>query len=148
MRFVDDDEIRLIRRRAASRERFHRVEGDRHLRAARRFQPMLTDGGWRNHDGRGRARRERESDIRLAQPHVVGEERAAALIHHSAKPAHGIVLMRMQADCAEPFGGRRPEHVRRDRIETLLGRSSLPNSESKFLFYFLNAKLFVEEFAQ
>jgi asparagine synthase (glutamine-hydrolysing) len=39
------------------------------------------------------------------------------------------------------------EHVRRDRIETLIDRASLPNSESKFLFYFLSAKLFVEQFA-
>lgn len=40
------------------------------------------------------------------------------------------------------------DHVRRDRIETLLESSELPNSKSKFLFYFLNAKLFLEEFAQ
>jgi len=40
------------------------------------------------------------------------------------------------------------EHVRRDRIEELIQRSFLPNSESKFLFYFLNAKLFLEEFAR
>ncbi len=39
------------------------------------------------------------------------------------------------------------EHVRRDRIETLIDRAFLPNSESKFLFYFLSAKLFVEQFA-
>ena len=39
------------------------------------------------------------------------------------------------------------DHVRKDRIEALIQRSSLPNSESKFLFYFLNAKLFMEEFA-
>jgi asparagine synthase (glutamine-hydrolysing) len=39
------------------------------------------------------------------------------------------------------------EHVRRDRIETLIDRAYLPNSESKFLFYFLTSKLFVEEFA-
>jgi asparagine synthase (glutamine-hydrolysing) len=41
------------------------------------------------------------------------------------------------------------DHVRRDKIEKLLedGRnSSLPNSQSKFLFYFLNAKVFLEEF--
>jgi asparagine synthase (glutamine-hydrolysing) len=37
--------------------------------------------------------------------------------------------------------------VRRDKIETLLDRSFLPNSQSKFLFYFLCAKLFLEEFA-
>ncbi len=36
--------------------------------------------------------------------------------------------------------------VHRDRIETLLERAELPNSESKFLFYFLNAKIFLEQF--
>ena len=40
------------------------------------------------------------------------------------------------------------DYVRRDRIEALIARSSLPNSESKFLFYFINAKLFLEEFAR
>lgn len=39
------------------------------------------------------------------------------------------------------------EHVRRDRIERLIDKPDLPNSESKFLFYFLNAKMFLEEFA-
>jgi asparagine synthase (glutamine-hydrolysing) len=39
------------------------------------------------------------------------------------------------------------EHLRRDRIETLIDKAHLPNSESKFLFYFLNAKIFLEEFA-
>lgn len=38
------------------------------------------------------------------------------------------------------------EHVRRDRIEQLLASAYLPNSQSKFLFYFLNAKIFLEEF--
>ncbi len=50
-------------------------------------------------------------------------------------------------------------HVRRDKIAQLLGatggsfgpsvpgrRTELPNSQSKFLFYFLNAKVFLEEF--
>ena len=37
------------------------------------------------------------------------------------------------------------DHVRRDRMEDLLDRDWLPNSQSKFLFYFLNAKLFVEQ---
>ena len=37
--------------------------------------------------------------------------------------------------------------VRRDRIESLLGRETLPNSESKFLFNFLNTKLFLEAYA-
>jgi asparagine synthase (glutamine-hydrolysing) len=35
--------------------------------------------------------------------------------------------------------------VKRDRIEALLGKDELPNSESKFLFYFTCAKLFLEE---
>ncbi|MGR0185152.1 asparagine synthase (glutamine-hydrolyzing) [Azospirillum aestuarii] len=38
------------------------------------------------------------------------------------------------------------EHVRKDHIRSLLERGALPNSRSKFLFYFLNAKLFLEEF--
>ena len=38
------------------------------------------------------------------------------------------------------------EHIRRDKIETLISKDDLPNSESKFLFYFLNTKLFLEEF--
>lgn len=38
-------------------------------------------------------------------------------------------------------------HVRRDRMEELLSKDKLPNSESKFLFNFLNAKVFLEEFA-
>jgi|CXWL01.1.fsa_nt_gi asparagine synthase (glutamine-hydrolysing) len=37
--------------------------------------------------------------------------------------------------------------LRRDRIEALLDKSDLPNSESKFLFNFVNAKFFLEEFA-
>ena len=39
------------------------------------------------------------------------------------------------------------EHVKKVRIEDLLAKADLPNSESKFLFYFLNSKLFLEEFA-
>lgn len=39
------------------------------------------------------------------------------------------------------------EHVRRDRIEALLHKGLLPNSESKFLFYFVNSKIFLEEAA-
>jgi asparagine synthase (glutamine-hydrolysing) len=39
------------------------------------------------------------------------------------------------------------DHVRREKIESLMSRPDLPNSESKFLFYFLNSKIFLEEFA-
>jgi asparagine synthase (glutamine-hydrolysing) len=37
--------------------------------------------------------------------------------------------------------------VRRDALEPLLDLDELPNSKSKFLFNFVNAKLFLEEFA-
>jgi asparagine synthase (glutamine-hydrolysing) len=40
------------------------------------------------------------------------------------------------------------DHVRRDKIEALISKSDLPNSESKFLYYFLNSKMFLEEFAR
>lgn len=38
------------------------------------------------------------------------------------------------------------EHVKRDRIANLLNKPYLANSESKFLFYFLCAKFFLESF--
>jgi asparagine synthase (glutamine-hydrolysing) len=38
------------------------------------------------------------------------------------------------------------EHIRRDKIEQLIAKPDLPNSQSKFLFYFLNSKIFLEEF--
>lgn len=37
--------------------------------------------------------------------------------------------------------------IRRDKITELLAKRDLPNSESKFLFYFVNTKMFLEEFA-
>jgi asparagine synthase (glutamine-hydrolysing) len=36
--------------------------------------------------------------------------------------------------------------VKRERIESLINKPDLPNSESKFLFYFLASKMFLEEF--
>lgn len=38
------------------------------------------------------------------------------------------------------------DHVDRDRIGALMEKGDLPNSQSKFLFYFLNCKMFAEEF--
>ena len=38
------------------------------------------------------------------------------------------------------------DHVCREKIETMISKADLPNSESKFLFYFLNTKIFLEEF--
>jgi asparagine synthase (glutamine-hydrolysing) len=40
------------------------------------------------------------------------------------------------------------EFIKRDAIEDLLNKAYLPNSQSKFLFYFLNAKIFLEEFSK
>jgi len=37
--------------------------------------------------------------------------------------------------------------IRREKITELLAKRELPNSESKFLFYFVNTKMFLEEFA-
>ena len=39
------------------------------------------------------------------------------------------------------------ELIRRDRVEELITKDHLPTSESKFLFSFLNSKMFLEEFA-
>jgi asparagine synthase (glutamine-hydrolysing) len=38
------------------------------------------------------------------------------------------------------------DYVNRAKIEALIAKTDLPNSESKFLFYFLNCKMFLEEF--
>jgi len=38
------------------------------------------------------------------------------------------------------------EHVQREKIKELIMKPGLPNSESKFLFNFLNSKMFLEEF--
>jgi asparagine synthase (glutamine-hydrolysing) len=38
------------------------------------------------------------------------------------------------------------DHICRDKIEIMISKEDLPNSESKFLFYFLNTKMFLEEF--
>jgi len=37
------------------------------------------------------------------------------------------------------------EFIKRDKIEELITKQQLPNSESKFLFYFLSTKIFIEE---
>ena len=39
------------------------------------------------------------------------------------------------------------DHIRRDKIESLIKKADLPNSESKFLFYFVCSKMFLEECA-
>jgi asparagine synthase (glutamine-hydrolysing) len=44
-------------------------------------------------------------------------------------------------DCSPIF-----DIVRRDTIEEMIARPNIPNSESKFLFNFLNSKLFLEEY--
>ena len=37
--------------------------------------------------------------------------------------------------------------IRKEAVESLLARADLPNSESKFLFYYINVKMFMEEYA-
>lgn len=37
------------------------------------------------------------------------------------------------------------EHVKKDKIKKIIEKPDLPNSESKFLFYFLSSKMFLEE---
>lgn len=39
------------------------------------------------------------------------------------------------------------QFIHKSKIEALLAKPDLPNSQSKFLFYFLNCKMFLEEFA-
>lgn len=39
------------------------------------------------------------------------------------------------------------DFVRKAKVEALIAKNSLPNSQSKFLFNFLNCKIFLEEFA-
>ena len=38
------------------------------------------------------------------------------------------------------------DHIQRSKVEYLIQKPELPNSESKFLFYFLCSKIFLEEF--
>ena len=40
------------------------------------------------------------------------------------------------------------DSVRRGPIADLIDKPDLPNSQSKFLFYFLNARMFLEEFGE
>lgn len=40
------------------------------------------------------------------------------------------------------------DHVRRDRIEALINSKELPNSDCKFLFYFVSSKIFLELFSE
>jgi asparagine synthase (glutamine-hydrolysing) len=75
---------------------------------------------------------------------VLGEHRKVgfnAPIFDLLDPADPAVRAELLAD--SPIF----DHLRRERIEELLDRATLPNSESKFLFSFVNAKLFLEEMA-
>jgi len=54
-------------------------------------------------------------------------------------------LLMARAGAINSFGSA--PNAPRDKIEDLIAKPDLPNSESKFLFYFLNSKIFLEEFA-
>lgn len=76
-------------------------------------------------------------DIILDSPRKVGFN---APIHAFLDVADETVRKEVLAD--SPIF----DYIRRDRIENLMDKGYLPNSESKFMFYFLNAKMFLEEF--
>ena len=103
---------------------------------------------------------------RVPSEHLVRNGRAKAVLRDAMR---GIVADRI-LDCPTKVGFNAPifsyldvddpdvrdsllapspifDLVRRDAIETLIDEPELPNSRSKFLFYFLSAKLFLEEFA-
>jgi asparagine synthase (glutamine-hydrolysing) len=103
---------------------------------------------------------------RIPSEHLVRDGRAKAVLRDAMR---GIVPDRV-LDCHRKVGFNAPifsfldaghpevravllddspifEHVKREAIEELIGRPDLPNSQSKFVFYFLSAKLFLEEFA-
>lgn len=108
-----------------------------------------------------------EFSLRIPTEHLVRDARAKAVLREAMR---GIAPDRV-LDSRRKVGFNAPIHalldtqdpqvsnellsdspvfdvVRRDRIEELLRRETpLPNSESKFLFYFTCAKLFLEEAA-
>lgn len=63
-------------------------------------------------------------------------------------PIHSLLNARNQRVKAELLD-ESPifDHVYKSRIEEILEKEYLPNSESKFLFYFLCSKIFLEEFS-
>jgi len=102
----------------------------------------------------------------IPSPLLMRNGRAKAVLRDAMR---GIVADRI-LDCPEKIGFNAPifsyldvddpevrdsllapspifDHVRQEAIQSLLDERELPNSRSKFLFYFLSAKLFLEEFA-
>ena len=53
-----------------------------------------------------------------------------------------IAIVNLKHDDSPVF-----DHIRRDKIEALLSKQDLPNSKSKFLFNFVNSKIFIEKFS-
>jgi asparagine synthase (glutamine-hydrolysing) len=62
-----------------------------------------------------------------------------APVHAFLDPGNPAVHAELMAD-SPVF-----ELMRRDKVAALLDKRNLPNSESKFLFYFVNTKVFLEE---
>jgi asparagine synthase (glutamine-hydrolysing) len=108
-----------------------------------------------------------EYTLTLPTRHLVRDGRAKAVLRESMRgivpdrildnprkvgfnaPIHELLDTRDRSVCAELLDPRSPvwSIVRREPIEAILQREYLPNSESKFLFNFVCAKLFLEEVA-
>jgi asparagine synthase (glutamine-hydrolysing) len=108
-----------------------------------------------------------EYTLTLPTRHLVRDGRAKAVLRESMRgivpdrildnprkvgfnaPIHALLDTGDRAVCAELLEPRSPvwDLVRREPIEAILERDHLPNSESKFLFNFVCAKLFLEEVA-
>lgn len=103
--------------------------------------------------------------FRIPTPHLIRDGAAKAVLRDAM---HGIVPQRI-LDNRRKVGFNAPvmdllnaddaavrawlmadgevfEHVRRESMAALLERPHFPNSESKFLFNFINCKMFLEEF--
>ena len=106
-----------------------------------------------------------EATLRVPTRHLIRDARAKALLRDAMRgivPEPVLVNRRkvgFNAPIEALLDGGDPEVrravladspiydlVRREAVEELLGCGPLPNSDSKFLFNFLNAKMFLEEF--
>ncbi len=71
------------------------------MRASHRLAPHGAQRRRHDDDGVALVAREMERDEGLAEPDVVGEERAAEACERGAQVSHGLELVRQQHDVAE-----------------------------------------------
>ena len=123
--FVNNHDLRrgLRRSPAAPAEHLHRDKVEANAGARCRVQPDVPQRGRRDDNRIAGRLCGRERHVRLAEPYVVGEKRAAVLIEESLDALHALSLVRMQDDTAElPVTARTSDHVRRDRGSDVVGR--------------------------